>query len=160
MLTLLLAAAAAVAEHAPPSSPPLPVPPSTPCLDAPRLSLGFDAPLSFESPLFYLTHTACAVGLDDVPASIALEVLVRSTKEYKLLRYHPSLVAATALYLVLRNQHPPRQWDAQLATHSGYSLEEVASCDEDFAFCKGTEIKCYSICSGQRQSKPIVAFLT
>lgn len=110
------------------------------------------------------------------------QILVRSTREYALLRFEPSLLAATALVVAVRSWHlrplPPSTDGGSLAVRrgspqrvpgdctpdeqtlyscTGHSALEVRRCEALLA-TSGLEspLACHSITSGVRASKTIV----
>ncbi|KAG8467566.1 hypothetical protein KFE25_000882 [Diacronema lutheri] len=58
---------------------------------------------AYRSPLDYLIKFAALLPLTDEMLSVAHEILLRSTREYQLLRYEPSLLAATVLVIAVRS---------------------------------------------------------
>ena len=113
----------------------------------------FAGPTSaFESPLDYLCTFCAAAPLHDTTASIALELLVLSTREYPLFQLHPCLLAACCLYVAVRNSPlGTNTWDDTLSSCCGYTREVLAEhADRQLAFCRDKEICCRSIASGNR----------
>ena len=113
----------------------------------------FAGPTSaFESPLDFLCTFCAAAPLHDTTASIALELLVLSTREYPLLQLHPCLLAACCLYVAVRNSPlGTNTWDDTLSSCCGYTREVLAEhADRQLAFCRDKEICCRSIASGNR----------
>jgi len=110
--------------------------------------LDFD--LEHHSPLCYLSQYCSAFTIDDLAASVALEICRSSTKEYMMLRLHPSLVAACCLYLALKHVQIP--WPAVLAEYTGYNEKFLSGCSEHFRFCKNKEIKCKSVLQSRNSS--------
>ena len=88
------------------------------------------SPTDFCSSLDYLSRFCTALPLPDVTVSIALELLVISTREYELLQLHPCLLAACCLYVAVRNS-PSGQgqgcccWNDAMSACCGYT-EQVS----------------------------------
>mmetsp|Transcript_2615 Transcript_2615/g.4022 ORF Transcript_2615/g.4022 Transcript_2615/m.4022 type:complete len:980 (-) Transcript_2615:733-3672(-) len=105
--------------------------------------LDFD--LEYHSPLCYLTQYCSAVTVDDKVVSIALEIARQCTKEYAILRLHPSAIAACALYLAMRCCQ--LSWPDVLSEQTGYTTAFMVACEDHFKFLRGRdkELKCKSI---------------
>ena len=61
--------------------------------------------------------------------SIAVDLIVRSSREYALLQLQPGLVAACCVYIALPNapEPPPPRAIERLAESSGYPVEAAAA---------------------------------
>eukprot|EP00741_Cyanophora_paradoxa_P022003 tig00021432_g21240.t1 len=82
--------------------------------------------------------------VDDLVASLAAEVLRQCAREYSTLQLHPSLVAAAALFLSLRQRGLP--WGEALTAASGYTERYLAGiCEARFGFLRGRELRCPSL---------------
>ena len=81
-------------------------------------------PGGFCSPLDFLSRFCSALALPDATVSVALELLVISTREYELLQLHPCLLAACCLYVAVRNSPDGTgQWEPSMSTCCGYPEE-------------------------------------
>ena len=133
-----------------------------------RVLFGFEVG-EWESPLHFLALACASATLPDVTVSLAVELLVACAKEYTLLRLHPRLIAACALYLAVKNTRasntmlagaPPTQevaWTSELASRCGYPtavIEEHIS--REFCTLDGKELRCRSCASARTvRDRPI-----
>lgn len=138
-----------------------------------RVLFGFEVG-EWESPLHFLTLACASATLPDVTVSLAVELLVVCAKEYTLLRVHPRLIAACALYLAVKNTRtstmavkstmlagaPPTQeiaWTSELASRCGYPTAVIKEhISREFCMLDGKELRCRSCASGRTvRDRPI-----
>lgn len=117
-----------------------------------RLLYGFEIG-SWESPTHFLAQ-ACSdwdAQMPDATLSIATEVIVCCGREYLLLRVHPRLVAACALYVAVRNTPDHVAWSDSLAACCGYPTSVIEDhISEYFGALDGVEISCRRLGSTSR----------
>ena len=117
-----------------------------------RLLYGFEIG-SWESPTHFLAQ-ACSdwdAQMPDATLSIATEVIVCCGREYLLLRVHPRLVAACALYVAVRNTPDHVAWSDSLAARCGYPTSVIEDhISEYFGALDGVEISCRRLGSTSR----------
>jgi len=151
-----------------------------------RLGVGVCEPVfAHQSPLHFLTKLAALLPLRDEVASIAHELLVKSTREYHLLAFHPSILAATSIVIAVRSWHshplphedlhlspaarsPSRACgvsispdglpdEATLYACTGHTGAEVRQCEAAFARHMQVDVPftCHSIATGLRSTRNI-----
>ena len=122
-----------------------------------RLLHGLE-PGAHESPLHFLACTAAATPLPDETLSIAVELIVAATREYTLLRLQPRLVAACCVHIAVGLSSDGTSWSDRLAACCGYPSHAVADAREAyFQFWHGTELRCRSLASGEREKTIVVS---
>ena len=119
-----------------------------------RLEASGGASLSADAPVHFLcTYCAALPALHDATASIALELLVLCTREYRLLQTAPSLLAACCLGLAVWNSPAAggHEWDAGMARCTGFEAAQlVECCGAELHMLRDKAISCRSIASGLR----------
>ena len=102
---------------------------------------------------YLCTYCAALPLLDDAAASLALELLLICTKEYRLLQTRPSLLAACCLGLAVWNSPDAgsHEWDARMASYTGFEAAAlVACCGAELHMLRDLDVSCRSIASGIR----------
>ena len=102
---------------------------------------------------YLCTYCAALPLLDDAAVSIALELLVMCTQEYRLLQTPPNLLAACCLGLAVWNcpAAGSHEWDAAMASYTGFEAAAlVACCGAELHMLRDKHVSCRSIASGLR----------
>ena len=104
---------------------------------------------------YLCTYCAALPQLDDAAVSIALELLVMCTREYRLLQTPPNLLAASCLGLAVWNRPASaacsHEWDASMASYTGFGAAAlVACCEAELHMLRDKHVSCRSIALGLR----------
>ena len=85
-------------------------------------------PLEVVSPYNYVHLFGDCAGFDAKQMNLLLYLISMSVVEPHMLRYHPSLVAAAAVLLIL--EAADRSWNESLTFWSSYRKRDLAQCRE------------------------------
>lgn len=92
-------------------------------------TLEFD--LTFTSANRFLERYADLCNLDSLSVSIARYIIELGFVEYKMIKYPPSLIACSALYLTLKVQKICDEWPEMMVINSFYAQADLVCCATD-----------------------------
>lgn len=91
--------------------------------------LQFD--LTYSSPHRFLERYAYLCNLDEKSMNIAKYLLEISLLHFKMVKYAPSLVACSAIYLTFKTTNVLFNWPPEILNGSNYKMEDITECSKD-----------------------------
>lgn len=85
--------------------------------------------LTVPSPLVFLIRYLKAANASKETKQLASYVCERMQQEYSMLKYLPSTIAASAVWVALNSQR--KAWSANIQAHSGYTEATMRPCIDD-----------------------------
>jgi len=103
-----------------------------------KIMLGaLDWDLTLPTPLHFLRRFSKAARSDSVTHTLSKYLTELSLPEYKMLRFVPSMVAASAVYLARKMTNKTPIWNKTLQYYTQYAEEDLEECVELLNDCHG-----------------------